>query len=183
MGKEATESTRLVRLFFVAFAPLALIVAIQTSDDWQAGEIRTYVFWVATTWSVVGFTDAWRLPRGAQRKGSTEVVFYDIQDQSGAVAAYLATFLLPFVGLELATARDVLGVIVFFLVVLAIFVQSDLAAINPTLYVTGWRVVRARVESPDGPDPMAVVLIPSGSHLPTGQSISVVRFGEFLVRK
>ena len=180
---EPTALSRLVRLFVVAFAPLTLIMAIQTSNDWRAGELRSFVFWVTASLAAAGFIDAWRLPRGALKKGSVEAVFYDIQDQSGSVAAYVATYLLPFVGLQLSTVRDVLTLAVFFLVVLAIFLRSDLPAINPTLYITGWRVVRARVESSDRTDPVVVVLIPTGSHLPPRQSVPVVRFGDFLVQK
>ena len=142
-----------------------------------------YVFWLAASWAVWGFIDARRLPRGALRKGSVQAEFYDIQDQSGAIAAYLATFLLPFVGFELSTIQEVLGMLVFFLVVWAIFIQSDLAAINPTLYVFGFRIVRASVRSRGEIDPIVVVLVPRTSHLPCDRSVSVVRFGEFYVRK
>lgn len=136
-----------------------------------------------TLLTVVGLIDAWRLPRGALRKSSIKAIFYDIQDQSNAVAAYVAAYLLPFIRLQLDTIRDVIAVAVFFLVLLLVFVKSDLAAINPTLYATGWRVVRARFKSPDGTDPVVVVLIPNGSHLGPHQHVSVVRFGAFLVQK
>ena len=180
-GRNATGLSRLVRLFLVAYAPLALIVAIQTSRDWWSGEVRTCVFWAAAIWSVVGISDAWRLPRGALRKGSIQSEFYDIQDQSGAIAGYLATFLLPFVGLQLNTIRESLGVVVFFVVVLAIFVQSDLAAVNPTLYLVGFRVVRARVRTSGAIDPIVVVLIPRRSRLATGQPVPVVSLGDFYI--
>lgn len=174
---------RLVRLFLVAFAPLTLIIAIKTSSQWTAKDLQMYVFWITAALALVGFTDAWRLPRGATKKGSTNKEFYDIQDPSGAIAAYLATYLLPFVGLQVTTVRDVLSIAVFFVVVLAIFLSSDLAAINPTLYVFGWRVVRARIRSPNGIDPKVVVLLPSNAHLPPCKSVPVVEFGNFLVRK
>lgn len=180
---EPTALSRLVRLFVVAFAPLTLILAIQTWDDWLAGELRSYVFWVMAGLTAIGLVDAWRLPRGALKKGSIGAIFYDIQDQSAAVAAYVATYLLPFVGLQLSTVQEVLSLAVFFLVILAIFLRSDLPAINPTLYATGWSVVRARVESPDCSDPVVVVLIPSGSSLPPRQRVQVVRFGNFLIQK
>ena len=182
-GQDATALWRLFRLFVVAFAPLALILAIQASYDWRSCEIRMYVFWLATAWAVWGFIDGWRLPRGPLRKGSVQAEFYDIQDQSGAIAAYLATFLLPFVGFEFSTIQEVLGMLVFFFVVWSIFVQSDLAAINPTLYIFGFRIVRARVRSGSEIDPIVVVLVPRTSHLACDQPVSVVRFGKFLVRK
>lgn len=180
---EPTTISRLFRLFLVAFSPLTLIIAIKTSHHCTAKDLQMYVFWISATLATVGFIDAWRLPRGALRKGSIKREFYDIQDPSGAVAAYLATYLLPFMSLQIGTIRDVVAVVVFFLVVLAIFLTSDLAAINPTLYVFGWRVVRARVKSSDGNDPMVVVLLRSKTHLSPGQRVPVVRFGNFLVRK
>lgn len=182
-GRDATALWRLFRLFMVAFAPLALILAIRTARDWRSCEIRMYVFWLAVAWAALGFVDAWRLPRGALRKGSIQAEFYDVQDQSGAIAAYLATFLLPFVGLEFSTIQELLGMLVYFLVVWAIFVQSDLAAINPTLYIFGYRVVRAHVRSTAEIDPIVVVLVPRKSNLVCDQPVSVVRFGKFLVRK
>lgn len=182
-GHDATALWRLFRLFLVAFAPLALILAIQTSCDWRSCQIRMYVFWLAVAWATWGLVDAWRLPRGALRKGGIQAEFYDIQDQSGAIAAYLATFLLPFVGFDLSTIREVLGIVVFFLVVWAIFIQSDLAAINPTLYIFGYRIVRARFRTNATIDPIVVVLVPRTTHLASDQSVSVVRFGKFFVRK
>ena len=164
---EPTTISRLLRLFLVAFAPLTLIIAIRTSSHWASDDMRRYVFWITSLLTAVGFIDAWRLPRGTQKKSSIHAVFYDIHDPSGAVAAYLATYLLPFVSLQINTMRDILSIGVFFLVVLAIFLNSDLAAINPTLYVFGWRVVRARMETPHGNDPMVVVLLSARSHLPS----------------
>ncbi|MCY3910101.1 MAG: hypothetical protein OXF99_01225 [bacterium] len=108
---------------------------------------------------------------------------HDIQDQSGPVAGYLATYLLPFVGIDLSDIRNVIGVFVFLIVILAIFLRSDLAATNPTLYLTGWRVVRARIKTADQYDPVVVILFRSGSPLPHNQEVSVVRFGTFLVHK
>ena len=84
-----------------------------------------------------------------------------------------------FVGFELSTTKEVLGILVYFLVVCAIFVQSDLAAINPTVCVVGFRIVRARFKSRGETDPIVVVLIPRTSDLPCDQPASVVRFGHF----
>lgn len=181
--KNATQLARLVRLFLVAFAPLMLILAIQTFNDFCTGGTRTWVFWITAVWSVIGLLDGWWLPRGALKKGSIKAVFYDIQDQSGAVAAYLATYLLPFIGIEFSTIQEVLALVVYFLIVLMIFLQSDLAAINPTLYIFGWRIVHARVRFPNNSNMKVVVLTKRQSQLSPEESVSVVRFGKFFVLK
>ncbi|MFI6464503.1 hypothetical protein [Streptomyces sp. NPDC050538] len=60
------------------------------------------------------------------------------------MTGYLATYLLPFVTPTVPSGRDYLGYGVFFLSVFLIFLRSDMALINPTLYALGYGVYRAR---------------------------------------
>jgi hypothetical protein len=63
-----------------------------------------------------------------------------IDDASGEVAGYLATYLLPFVTVPSPTTADLIGYGIFFVVLLAIFLRSNLAQVNPTLYLLGYRI-------------------------------------------
>ena len=63
-----------------------------------------------------------------------------VKDASGEVAGYLATYVLPLVTLPNPTRGDLVGYCILAVVVAAIFLRSDLAQINPTLYLFGWRV-------------------------------------------
>ena len=182
MIKRATEKMIMFRLFLVAFAPLMCIVAIQTSDDWNAKGASTWVFRSAALLSVIGFIDGWRLPRGSLRTGSTKATVHDIQDQSGAVAAYLATYLLPFIGIEF-TAKEIFSLLIFIIVILAIFMQSDLVAINPTFYLFSQRIVRARIKYPNSSDMVMVTLIYKKGQLQLNKTINVVELGKVLVLK
>ena len=49
--------------------------------------------------AVYGFVDAIRLIRGSGRTSTQSLVFGEVTDQGGNAAAYLATYLLPFIGL------------------------------------------------------------------------------------
>lgn len=178
-----TEKVRLVRLFVVSFTPLALIVAIRSVDSWHKSGIQTTAFWIASAWTLIGILDAWRLPCGARRRGSVSATLCEIQDQSNAVAGYIAAFVLPFVGFEFRTWQDLLVGIVLLLVFLVVFIHTDLVIVNPMLYIAGWRIVRARRENHDGTSTVAVVLIPRASSVSAGQSISVVSLGDFLIWK
>ena len=182
-GIDPTHRARLVRLFLVSFAPLALIVTIQTYDSWHRAGIRTTVFWIAGVWTIIGFVDAWRLPRGALKKASTTETFDEIQDQSNAVAGYMAAFVLPFVAFEFQTFQDLLVVIVLLLIFLVVFIHTDLVIVNPMLYIAGWRIIRARREHSDGSSRVAIVLIPRTSSISAGQSISVASLGDFMIWK
>ena len=182
-GIDPTDRARLVRLFLISFAPLALIVTIQTYDSWHRAGIRTTVFWIAGVWTIIGFVDAWRLPRGALKRASTTETFDEIQDQSNAVAGYMAAFLLPFVAFEFQTVQDLLVLVVLLLLLLAVFIHTDLVIVNPMLYIAGWRILRARRENPDGSNSAAIILIPRASSISAGQSISVVSLGGFTIWK
>lgn len=72
-----------------------------------------------------------------------------VQDASGEVAGFLATYLLPFVTVPSPSATDIAGYLIFAIVVLAIFVRSNLAQINPTLYILGYRVAAITVHDQD----------------------------------
>jgi hypothetical protein len=73
----------------------------------------------------------------------------DVRDASNEVAGFLATYLLPFVTVPSPSASDIAGYLIYALVVLAIFVRSNLAQVNPTLYLLGWRVVSITVNDHD----------------------------------
>jgi len=95
-------------------------------------------------WGIValgGFVDARRLVYGARRRDRRTVRFERVEDAGGAVAAYLATYLLPFIASPPTRPADIAAYAVYFVVVFVIYIRSDMAFVNPTLYVLGWRVV------------------------------------------
>jgi hypothetical protein len=130
------RSTLIVRgfLFLSSYAPLFVILAIR----FQGTALRT----VCAGLALVGFAYLavvlWVIPRTAQQRAySVDAV----KDASGEVAGYLATYLVPFVTVASPSTADVIGYCIFAVVVLVIFLRSDLAQINPALYLLGRRVV------------------------------------------
>ena len=119
--------------------------------------------------------DAYRLPRGALRKGHQRAYLEDVVDEGGQVAAYLATYLLPFLGYDLIGWRESLSLGLYFGVLLVVFLRSDLALVNPALYLTGWRVASANRGGT-----RVLVLVPNGRDLQPGD-VHVIGFGSFLV--
>ena len=99
-----------------------------------------------------------------------------VQDASGEVAGYLATYLVPFVTVPSPSAADLAGYCILAVVVLAIFLRSELARINPTLYLLGWRV--ASITTGETGYYVVCRRVPRPA---TG--ISAVRVGGLLVRK
>lgn len=170
----SSATVRLLRLFVTSYAPLMLILAVQHSADiWPPGDGPA--FWGLALVGLAGLIDAYRLPRGALRKGRVRVHLSDIADEGGEVAAYVATYLLPFVGFQIAGWRNALALLIYFGVLLVVFLRSDLALVNPALYLTGWRVVSAKRD-----DQRVLVLVPKNASVSAGDA-EAVTFGRFLV--
>lgn len=120
-------------LFLSSYAPLFAILAIR----FQGAALRG----VCAGLAVIGLgyvaVALWVIPRRSeQRVYPVEAV----KDASGEVAGYLATYVVPFVAVTSPSAADVAGYCILAAVVLVIFVRSDLAQINPVLYLLGRRV-------------------------------------------
>lgn len=87
----------------------------------------------------------------ARRAGAVDWIVKDSRDQGGAVAGYLATYLLPLLdptgsGWRLGAAYSI-----YLLTVYVIFVRSEgLVLINPTLYLIGYRVFDVEVVDTNG---------------------------------
>ena len=63
--------------------------------------------------------------------------------------------MLPLIGVTASGLGDWLSYVVYFAVAFLIFIRSDLALVNPTLYLYGWRVYGARV-APAGPPSLVI---------------------------
>jgi hypothetical protein len=75
------------------------------------------------------------------RRGAIHMKFNELVDQGGSVGAYLATYLLPFLGVTPTKLGDWFAYAVYLGVAMVVFVRTDLALVNPTLYLFGWRAV------------------------------------------
>ncbi|MEV7972137.1 hypothetical protein [Cellulomonas sp. NPDC089187] len=151
-----------VWLFFVSYAPLFLIIGLRAWPNRVAAAI-----WVGA-WGLFT-TLAWFALRRQRHLTDREVKIYDVQSQGSAVSSYLATYLLPFVSTTPAVWGDWVAYGVFFVVALVVYVRSDLALVNPTLYVLGYRVTEATMGANR-------VLVISRRALRSGESVRVTDF-------
>jgi hypothetical protein len=126
------------RLFWVSYAPLAAIFAARA---YAANKTVQAIVWSIVT--VVGLVLGWTLLSGIPHRDVRNVTLQNVHDSGGVVAGYLASYLLPFVTAAPANVGDLLAYIIYFGVLYVVFVRSDLAMINPTLYLLGWRIASA----------------------------------------
>jgi hypothetical protein len=100
----------------------------------------------------------------AKRAGSVHWWVTDPRDQGGAIAGYLATYLLPLLQGAGGGWRNTTAYAIYLLIVYIIFVRSDnLVLVNPTLYVFGFRIYDAELDAAEERNRRRVLLVMKGS--------------------
>jgi hypothetical protein len=121
-----------LRLFVGSYVPLWVIIALRQESS------ASMWFFVALAVSgavstLLILVDVHRLEPGPYRVA-------DVADRGSEVAGYLATYLLPFVMATSPSARDLAAYALFLAVMACVYVQSNMVAINPLLYLARRRV-------------------------------------------
>lgn len=109
--------------------------------------------WTALRWTclglgVLGIVDALRLTILARTTSPVPRTFAEVRDAGSEIAAYLATYLLPLLAAPNPETGEIVGYAIYALLIVVITLRSDLAHVNPTLYVLGWKIVT--VQTGDG---------------------------------
>jgi hypothetical protein len=131
--------TRLL-LFLSSYFPLAVIVAI--------------VFHERNRWIALGFLLAGLLGvlgtlaylRYARTLGAVRVQVKGHQRKDGEAMGYILTYLAPFVVLPSARWEEVVSLIVFFLVLALLYINSNMIHVNPMLNILGYRIYELSME-------------------------------------
>lgn len=76
------------------------------------------------------------------------LVIEHAKPQDGDVLAYIATYLIPFLGLDLSKRDDVVVLCAFLVVLMLVYVNSSMLFVNPVLSLAGYHSFE--VEDPDG---------------------------------
>lgn len=121
------------RLLLSSYAPLNLILAARI----DLPPVQMLFVGLA----LVGLGDAIRLTLLVKEKTAVPRAIQDVRDSGAQVAGYLATYLLPLLAAPEPDLGDLIGYGIYGLVLVVITLRSDLAHINPTLYLLGWKVV------------------------------------------
>jgi hypothetical protein len=140
-----------------ALAPLALFVAIRAFDR------RDGFFWACVVVFCLGVVSVVYFIVRARGANGFAPSITRVEDVGGEATAYLASFVFPFLATSKPSFLDSISYAVFAIIYLIVLVNTNLLAVNPLLYVFGFRVWR--VESPN---------IALGSALVIGRSRPIV---------
>lgn len=117
---------------------------------------------------------AWLVRRNARERPSNTTLTIT-GDAGSDVSGYLAAYLLPFLTVSEPDPSDLAAYGIFIAVAGLVYVRSDLAQINPTVYLANRRVFRATV--PVGQKTKEVFVI-SGRDLRVSSTLKGERFSD-----
>ena len=119
-------------MFFSSYAPLFLMFAFVNRSD---GTIwLTLVILSGVSLAALATVMTLKL----KEKGPRLVVKH-ARPTDGEVLAYIATYLLPFLGLDLTNGEDVALLVGFLAVLMIVYINSNMLFVNPALSLAGFR--------------------------------------------
>ncbi|NEW27402.1 hypothetical protein [Nocardia cyriacigeorgica] len=129
-------------LFFSSYTPLFAILAARfAATPWLAfGALALMGFGAACTIWVLSLLGS------SARSSLTVARVHESGSESGG---YLVSYVLPFLTVETPRGLDVLAYGLFLLVLLIVYVRTDLIQVNPMIYLLLHRIVKVQTESGD----------------------------------
>ncbi len=128
-------------LFLSSYSPALLILAV------RAYHHSTPLFTATLAVAIVSAAAFLLFIRLARKGGPFRAELEDVEPRDGDLAAYVATYLLPFIVVFGATTQDViaLGLFLFFIGVL--WINSRMLYLNPLLALAGYHVYVVRLHT------------------------------------
>jgi hypothetical protein len=132
-------------LFISSYSPAFLILAVRSFHH------STILFVAALATAVVSAAAFFLFIRLARQGGPFRAEVGDVEPRDGDLAAYVATYLLPFVVVFGATVQDVIALALFLVFIGVLWIDSRMLYLNPLLALVGYHVFVVRLH-PVGAD-------------------------------
>lgn len=156
-------------LFLSSYSPAFLILAVRSVNHSWA------LFWISIALTVLSAGTFLLFIRVARRGGPFRATVESVEPHDGDLAAYVATYLLPFIVVFGATVQDVIALGLFLFFIGLLWVNSRAIYLNPLLALIGYHiyVVQVRPVGTSATDALPRnFLLSRKSHLQKGDSVS-----------
>lgn len=137
-------------LFISSYSPALLILAVRSFHH------STAIFAASLAAAVLSVAALLLFLRLARQGGPFRATVEDVEPRDGDLAAYVATYLLPFVVVFGATAQDVIALVLFLFFIGLLWVNSRMIYLNPVLALIRYHIYVVQVR-PIGADVTAVL--------------------------
>lgn len=129
-------------LFFSSYFPLILIFSIllgRTRLYWAIGILAFGSFSLLVTFLY--------LNRRKNIGGVSQAKITEVDKRDENVVGYIASYLIPFVSIPLDTPEEFAALLIFFIVLLVLYINSNMIYINPMFNLVGYHLYEISIDS------------------------------------
>lgn len=138
-------------LFLISYVPLYSILFFQNIDDTLYNNDKTFISLSAIAYNnrlalsflfliIISITLYFVLYKVVLKSSTEQINVVEIEDNNTDHLSYLATYILPFVGLKFDCWQNTIATIALFYVLGHIYVKTNLILTNPTLTFFGFNI-------------------------------------------
>src|SRR5690554_30591 len=140
-----------ILLFVISYVPLYFILFFQNLDDKLWSKANQFIglkealilnkVSLAFLILIIGSVSLYFILYKIVIKSShEEIQVVSIQDNHAEHLSYLATYILPFIGLKFDTWQNILSTVALFYILGHIYIKTNLILTNPTLTLFGYHI-------------------------------------------
>jgi hypothetical protein len=133
-------------LFLSSYLPLFCLVGVRSIGE------SNLVVWVCAGFVALAVIGTGAFLRAVGRRNQLSVEIVAVEGRDGDVAAYAATYLLPFVTVFTGAWQDIVSLLGFIVILGVIYVRSRLIYVNPTLSLLGYHLSHVMYRTPHAGD-------------------------------
>jgi hypothetical protein len=158
-----------IALFLSSYAPLFVILGLR---QWSSNLLLAQLALSTALISVITLFVFLRLARSIS---TVRLSVSRVRTRDGDVAAYVVTYLIPFLDASFDEPAKAAGLVVLLGVILVLYVYTNLIYMNPLLLLAGYHVFE--VETEGG---RIVTLVAKQTRIPTGRHTAAASIGDDL---
>ncbi|MGC7873717.1 hypothetical protein ACPUYX_19665 [Desulfosporosinus sp. SYSU MS00001] len=126
-------------LFLSSYAPLLVIFAMQN---------RFNNYWVSVSLIGIGFISVCFLAYLIRfSKKNIEPIHISVQEvnyKDGEAVSYIVTYIIPFIGIDLTSLNNWASLLIMFVILAVLYINSNLLYINPLLNIAGFHIYEVK---------------------------------------
>jgi hypothetical protein len=159
-----------VLLYVSSYTPLIAIMIIR-------GTFGCYIYsWTAGAISGIALAALFLYFRGAQRRTSSRLGVVTVSRRNTEAMGYIVTYLVPFLNVELGSLSNAVSLLLLFVVIGVVYVNSNMIHTNPLLNVFGYHVYEVREGGGD-----SNILVTRRRYVRAGDQIPVCSVSNYVV--
>jgi len=156
-------------LFLSSYTPLFVIFAIRYWEDERTIAV------VAIAVGVLGVAGLLTYERQARRLAGQFERIDNVESRTGDAMAYIVTYIIPFLDVDTGSRADLIALVVLFIVLGVLYVNSNLIYFNPLLNFMGYHIFEV-----SGADKLPRMMLTKRHYVRPGENIEVATLGDYL---